>query len=690
MTVTRRLIRTMAATGVVLGVLASSASAAVNFEPFRSFPASQPDHAAAGDLNNDGRIDMISASSFEISTLIGNGDGTLQAAQNTPGAGGSITALAAGDVTGDGRADVVTSAFGADRAWVYPGKGDGTFEAAGGFITGTNPQDVVLADLDGDNDLDMITADLGSQQASVFRNDGSGNFTAAPPVTTVGTQPSDIAVADFNRDGNNDLAISAKSAANEGISIALGNGNGTFVAPSASNPATSIPVTDPEHLVAADFNADGRPDLATARRDVGDVVVVARNAANDGWEAPVSEAVGPGPGQPERLATADLDGDGDPELAVPHTAGRVVILIGGAGSDFGIGTQEPAPEPHEVAVADLNRDGNPDLATASSGGTRNEVSVLLATPPTASVTPSLAFGDQAQNVESAPRTVVVRNNGAPRLKPGAFALGGANPEQFRIVSNGCAGVNLAIGQECGIAVAFRPTGLGGRNAALVIASNAGGAPHTIPLTGTGVTPVTGPLVGTCVNMQNGSGAAETLTGTVEGDNLFGFGGNDVLNGLAGDDCLTGGDGNDRLNGGEGRDTIEGNNGNDTASGGTGNDRISGGAGRDRLSAGTGNDSVNGGSGNDSLSGSSGNDTMNGSTGNDTVSGSSGNDRLSGSTGNDRISGGSGKNSYSGGSGNDTINARNRRNEVIDCGTGRDRVTADRRDRVKRCERVSRR
>ncbi len=196
-------------------------------------------------------------------------------------------------------------------------------------------------------------------------------------------------------------------------------------------------------------------------------------------------------------------------------------------------------------------------------------------------------------------------------------------------------------------------------------------PHVVQLTGTGANPTTGPAVGTCVNTQNGTAAAETIGGTAEGDNLFGFGGDDVLNGFDGNDCLTGGDGNDRLNGGNGRDTLEGGSGNDIESGAAGNDKLSGGAGRDRLSAGSGNDSLNGGSSNDSLSGSSGNDTLNGSTGND------------------KITGGSGKNRYNGGPGNDAINSANGRIETIDCSSGRDSVLADRRDRVKRCEKIRR-
>ncbi|MCA1587134.1 MAG: hypothetical protein LC744_00150 [Chloroflexi bacterium] len=71
-------------------------------------------------------------------------------------------------------------------------------------------------------------------------------------------------------------------------------------------------------------------------------------------------------------------------------------------------------------------------------------------------------------------------------------------------------------------------------------------------------------------------------------------------------------------------------------------------------------------------------------------GGSGNDRINGGSGNDRLFGGANIDNFSGGSGNDVISARDGRRDTVNCGTGRDRVTADRRDRVSRnCERVRR-
>jgi hypothetical protein len=134
----------------------------------------------------------------------------------------------------------------------------------------------------------------------------------------------------------------------------------------------------------------------------------------------------------------------------------------------------------------------------------------------------------------------------------------------------------------------------------------------------------------------GTAAADTRTGTAARDIIFGLGGPDRLDGRAGNDCLYGDAGADVLGGGAGAD------------------RLFGGADADRLTGGAGND------------------------------------RLSGAAGGDTLTGGGGSDTISGGAGADVVRARDRRRDTIACGPGRDRVTADRVDRVARdCERVAR-
>lgn len=176
-----------------------------------------------------------------------------------------------------------------------------------------------------------------------------------------------------------------------------------------------------------------------------------------------------------------------------------------------------------------------------------------------------------------------------------------------------------------------------------------------------------PKPGNCANLTQGTSANDTLEGTGAGDRLVGLAGDDRLTGGASGDCLYGGEGEDLLTGGDG------------------NDFLSGEAARDILTGGIGNDALFGGNGNDSLDGGPGHDRLYGRNGNDVLSGSTGNDVLSGGPGRDTISGGSGTNRILSGSGNDVVNSANGKRERINCGPGRDRVRADRRDVLSGCE-----
>jgi Ca2+-binding RTX toxin-like protein len=102
------------------------------------------------------------------------------------------------------------------------------------------------------------------------------------------------------------------------------------------------------------------------------------------------------------------------------------------------------------------------------------------------------------------------------------------------------------------------------------------------------------------------------------------------------------------------------------------------------------DLIRGGKGNDVISGLAGADCLFGQSGNDTLSGGSGKDKLDGGPGKDKLTGGSGKDTFSGGAGNDTIKSKDGIRETVNCGRGRDKVTADKRDKLVGCEKVVRR
>ena len=201
----------------------------------------------------------------------------------------------------------------------------------------------------------------------------------------------------------------------------------------------------------------------------------------------------------------------------------------------------------------------------------------------------------------------------------------------------------------------------------------------------------------CKNVIMGTALPESLDGTPANDKILGLGGDDRLNGAGGNDCLNGGFDFDQLVGGPGDDRLDGSNGDDRLDGGPGADDLRGEQDNDALDAGPGADRLWGGGGNDSLRGEDGADVLRGQGGNDTLYGGGRRDTLIGGAGNDTINEvpgayspteplDTGQNRVNGGGGRDSIDVANGRRDVVDCGTGRDTVKADKADRLRNCER----
>jgi Ca2+-binding RTX toxin-like protein len=123
----------------------------------------------------------------------------------------------------------------------------------------------------------------------------------------------------------------------------------------------------------------------------------------------------------------------------------------------------------------------------------------------------------------------------------------------------------------------------------------------------------------------------------------------------------------------------------TGSGTSGDDRLNGSSRADKIFGLGGNDLLLGLGGADLLDGGSGNDSLDGGAGNDTLKGRAGDDTLRGGPGNDKLNGGPGKDTLDGGGGNDTINSKDGVAETVNCGAGRDKVKADRADKLRSCE-----
>ncbi|WP_067814277.1 FG-GAP repeat domain-containing protein [Nocardia inohanensis] len=208
------------------------------------------------DTNGDGRADLLSLIPAGVQTWLGNGDGTFKSGPSTLMAG-PAAAFTIGKFNADSKIDIAVNNDLLQQVEVFTGNGDGGFTKKGSSTSGLITEDVRAGDFDGDGIDDVITADSFSFSTTVLVSDGNGGFKKTNRITFSGLGPTSIAVADFDRDGKLDAAMSA--VLDSKMVIFSGNGDGT-VARTADYAVTSQPQTP----VLADFDRDGKTDIVVA------------------------------------------------------------------------------------------------------------------------------------------------------------------------------------------------------------------------------------------------------------------------------------------------------------------------------------------------------------------------------------------------------------------------------------------
>jgi hypothetical protein len=354
-----------------------------SFVTAANFPTGAgPNAVAVGDFNHDGKLDLVTVGNGNgtntVSVLLGNGNGTFKAPHNyTPGS--DPVAVAVGDLNGDGNLDLVVVNNGSNSVSVLLGNANGTFKAAHNYAVGTNPDSVALGDANGDGKLDIIVSDAGAPPpnpppgVSVLLGNGNGTFKAAKTVhfgPGIGP-PNAVTVGDFNGDGKLDVATADGGPGPNTVSVLLGNGNGTFQAPVQYNTGAN-----PTGIAVADFNGDGKLDLVTADNGPGPNNVSVLLGNGDGtFQAPQNYSAG---GGALNVTVADVNGDGHPDLITANGGfanNSVSVVLNNGDGTFAAPFLFAADQnPVAVAVGDFNGDGKVDLMVANHNS--NDISLL--------------------------------------------------------------------------------------------------------------------------------------------------------------------------------------------------------------------------------------------------------------------------------------------------------------------------
>ncbi|CAF0890611.1 unnamed protein product [Adineta steineri] len=329
-----------------------------------SFPTS----VAVDDLNNDNELDIIVANSAteNVGILYGYGNGSFASLNMySIGVGSAPQAVTIGDFNNDKKLDIAVIDSGTDRVVTLIKYDTGSFQKQITFSTGTGstPRPVAVADLNNDGWLDFVSGN--SDNVGVFLGLGNGIFSNQTTYSTgMGSLPISVTIVDLNNDSYLDIVAANLYTFNVGIF--LGFGDGTFTDQTTFYTGY---YTGPTGVISADFNNDGRLDIAVALQFSGQMGVLL--GYGNGTLSPIviysigSNAVS------LSIATGDFNNDNRLDIVVSNLGLNSISIFYGNGdgtfSNLINYTTGSSSYPTYVVVRDLNNDSILDIGVANSG-----------------------------------------------------------------------------------------------------------------------------------------------------------------------------------------------------------------------------------------------------------------------------------------------------------------------------------
>jgi hypothetical protein len=320
-----------------------------------------PQSVTAADLNGDGLLDLIVANSVDntVSVLI-NGTSPGEAfatfaTQQTFATGNDPVSVTAADVNGDGLPDLIVSNEGDNTVSVLlntqaVGTLTASFATQQTFAAGHGPISVRAADVNGDGRPDLIVSNEGDNTVSVLLDTTAPGAStpsfAAQQTFATRSAPQSVAVADINGDGKPDLIVANSDSTVSVLLNAMSAPTTAFDGNSFATQRIFLTGRQPLSVTAADVNNDGKPDLIVTNKHDNTVLVLVNTTA-PGATAPSftqsptgTFSTGSGP---VSVTTADVNGDGLPDMIVANATAQTVSVLKNTTPPFTIGLVEFAP-----------------------------------------------------------------------------------------------------------------------------------------------------------------------------------------------------------------------------------------------------------------------------------------------------------------------------------------------------------
>ncbi len=405
---------------------AESAEGSVSFVRADNSDVYDVQGAVATDIDGDGDLDLVVVQTEDgvVSILLNDGSGSFAFPENLA-VGSSPYSVVASDLNNDGYMDLTSANEGTDNISVLLNDQNGGFESAVSYSVQSGPRYHRHADLNGDGYIDLVAYNGSSGSFSVLMNDGDGTYANAVHYTNhFYTNTTRLFLADMDGDGAQDVVLMKSEVEYVNftyqvmIRIVKNLGDGVF----NGNTDYTLANQRVSDFTLSDLNGDGRLDVAMTYDNNSQVRVLLRNS--DGtFPSDVNSTISVVT-SPQRITAADLDGDGDLDLAAAGNNGELSFMLNAGDGTFGSATSvSTSHNPYALIAADISGEGQMDLIVAHNNGLNILGPMPAPTTSASNVTFDSDYGTQVNvdwnNGNGAGRIVIMKQGSAVDFVPEA-------------------------------------------------------------------------------------------------------------------------------------------------------------------------------------------------------------------------------------------------------------------------------